>query len=72
MTDPYGQPTHWLTFDCQHCYKRTYIAIEDSFDTEDRFCPNCGISSEIINDYEDINNNDWYDEEDDYDYDDYG
>lgn len=30
------------------------------------------MSSEIIDDYDDINNNDWYDEEDDYDYDDYG
>lgn len=43
----YGQPTHWLTFDCQHCYKRSYISMEETFDTEDRFCPNCGISSEL-------------------------
>lgn len=40
-------PTHWYVHDCQFCYKRSFISIEDEWDTEDRFCPNCGISSEI-------------------------
>tara|TARA_Y200000002_G_scaffold224423_1_gene185315 strand:+ start:1691 stop:1819 length:129 start_codon:yes stop_codon:yes gene_type:complete len=37
--------------------------MEEAFDTEDRFCPNCGISSEIINKYDD--NDRWYDDDDD-------
>ncbi len=57
------QPTHWLTFDCEYCFKRSYISMEEAFDTEDRFCPNCGISSEIINKYDD--NDRWYDDDDD-------
>jgi len=40
-------PTHWYVHDCQFCYKRSFISIEDEWDTDDRFCPNCGISSEV-------------------------
>tara|TARA_B100001093_G_scaffold490755_1_gene530137 strand:- start:836 stop:973 length:138 start_codon:yes stop_codon:yes gene_type:complete len=45
--------------------------MDEAFDTEDRFCPNCGISSEIINDYDDKNNR-WYEDDDDENYDEYG
>jgi len=42
----YGDsPTKWYVNDCQFCYKRSYLAIEDEWDTEERFCPNCGTSS---------------------------
>lgn len=40
-------PTHWYVHDCEFCYKRSFIHIEDEWDTDDRFCPNCGISSEV-------------------------
>lgn len=33
--------------DCQFCYKLTSIDIEDQWDTDDRFCPNCGMQVEI-------------------------
>ena len=48
-------PTHWYVHDCQFCYKRSFISIEDEWDTDDRFCPNCGISSEVdaTSDYDD-------------------
>lgn len=58
----HGEPTHWLTHDCQYCYKRSKIFMEDAYDTEDRFCPNCGISSElVIEDYDD-DHDEWNDE----------
>lgn len=58
----YGSaPTHWYVHDCQFCYKRSFISIEDEWDSDDRFCPNCGISSEIAEPE--------YDEDHDLDYD---
>jgi len=33
--------------DCQFCYKLSSIHIEDEWDTDDRFCPNCGMQVEI-------------------------
>ena len=71
-----SEPDNWVIFDCQHCYKRSKIAMEDGYDTEDRFCPNCGMSSE-----EPFDNADWdtsIDWDDDYgdvydeEYDEYG
>ena len=57
----YGSaPTHWYAHDCQFCYKRSFISIEDEWDSEDRFCPNCGISSELDDKREEFN----YDQED--------
>jgi hypothetical protein len=35
------------TIDCQCCYKLSSINIEDEWDTDDRFCPNCGTQVEI-------------------------
>lgn len=58
----YGMaPTHWYTHDCEFCYKLSFISIEEEFDSDDRFCPNCGISSEINSIYEDDIND--YDED---------
>lgn len=51
-------PTHWYLHKCDFCFKDTFISIEDEWDTEDRFCPNCGISSEVIaDDYDEDNIN---------------
>lgn len=43
----YGDsPTKWYVHDCQFCYKRSHLSIEDEWDTEEIFCPNCGMSTE--------------------------
>lgn len=35
------------TIDCQCCYKLSSIHIEDEWDSDDRFCPNCGMHVEV-------------------------
>tara|TARA_B100001057_G_C22504631_1_gene815352 strand:+ start:400 stop:609 length:210 start_codon:yes stop_codon:yes gene_type:complete len=68
-----SEPNNWVIFDCQHCYKRAKIAMEDGYDTEDRFCPNCGISSEPFDDYDsDYNKDDDYGDDYDDEYNEYG
>ena len=47
--------------------------MEDGYDTEDRFCPNCGISSEPFDDYDsDYNKDDDYGDDYDDEYNEYG
>ena len=53
-------PLTWNIVSCDHCLKMSYISIVDEWDTDDRFCPNCGIASNI--------NEDAYDYQDDFDY----
>jgi len=50
-------PLHWDVVTCDRCCKMSYISIVDEWDSDDRFCPNCGISFDVTesenNDYED-------------------
>ena len=50
----YGDPPlHWDILSCERCLKMSYIAIVDEWDSDERFCPNCGIASNINEDADD-------------------
>lgn len=41
-------PTHWMNFECPHCYASVKLSWEYSEQIpENIFCPSCGVKEEI-------------------------
>ena len=57
-------PTSWILNDCEYCYKRSFISLDDEWDLDHWFCPNCGQPTEtIVEDYRDaVDNYEEYEE----------